>query len=238
MTLPPGFVTLYARLDRQGPGLAGDVLWALEVLGVAGAVRVCDAGCGTGADCATLARALPSGEVEGIEATPAFVAAAEARLQGLPNARVSVGDMAALSGPYDLIWSAGAIYFLGVTEGLRGWRGALAPGGAVAFSQGVYLGGDEPQAVRDFWAGEPALPGRAALREQVEAAGFEVTATRLLTGAPWQAYYDSLAREAAALRPAATREMAAVLDGAEREIALWRRAPERIAYDLVLARPH
>ncbi|SDE23749.1 Methyltransferase domain-containing protein [Salipiger thiooxidans] len=99
MTRPPGFVTLYARLDRQGPGLAGDVLWALERLGIEGTVRVCDAGCGTGADCATLARELPSGEVEGIEAIPAFVAAAEARLRGLPNARVSVADMAALSGP-------------------------------------------------------------------------------------------------------------------------------------------
>lgn len=91
--------------------------------------------------------------------------------------------------------------------------------------------------MRDFWAGEPALPDRAALREQVEAAGFEVTATRLLTGARWRAYYDSLAREAAALRPGATPEVAAVLDGAEREIALWRQAPERIAYELVLARP-
>ena len=112
------------------------------------------------------------------------------------------------------------MYFLGVTEGLRGWRGALAPGGAVAFSQGVYLGGDEPQAVCDFWAGEPGLPDRAALREQVGVAGFEVIATRLLTGGPWEAYYDSLAREAAALRPGATREMAAVLDGAERETAM------------------
>ena len=48
MTLPPGFVTLYARLDRQGPGLPEEVRWAVTRLGLCGALRVCDAGCGTG----------------------------------------------------------------------------------------------------------------------------------------------------------------------------------------------
>ena len=38
-------------------------------------------------------------------------------------------------------------------------------------------------------------------------------------------------------RPEASPAMEEVLDGAEREIALWQQAPERIAYLLVLARP-
>ena len=29
MDLPPEFLTLYSRLDRQGPGTPEDVLWAL-----------------------------------------------------------------------------------------------------------------------------------------------------------------------------------------------------------------
>lgn len=160
MDLPPEFLTLYSRLDRQGPGTPEDVLWALARLGLSGPLQVCDAGCGTGADSATLAEALPEAQVEGLDAVPAFIEAGQARVADLPNATLRVGDMAALEGPYDLIWSAGAIYFLGVTEGLRAWRAALAPGGTVAFSQGVFLGGDEPQAVRAFWAPEPALTDR------------------------------------------------------------------------------
>ena len=157
MDLPPEFLTLYSRLDRQGPGTPEDVLWALGRLGLTGDLRVCDAGCGTGADTVTLARALPQAQVEGLDAVPAFIEAGQARVADLPNATLRVGDMAALEGPYDLIWSAGAIYFLGVTEGLRAWRAALAPGGTVAFSQGVFLGGDEPQAcsptdAKSVWA--------------------------------------------------------------------------------------
>lgn len=237
MDLPPEFLTLYSRLDRQGPGTPEDVLWALGRLGLSGPLQVCDAGCGTGADSVTLARALPEAQVEGLDAVPAFIEAGQARVADLPNAALRVGDMGALTGPYDLIWSAGAIYFLGVTEGLRAWRAALAPGGVVAFSQGVFLGGDEPQAVRDFWAPEPALTDREGLRAQVAEAGYEILDTRLLIGAPWEAYYGSVTREIAALRPGASPAMAEVLDASEREVALWRQAPDRIAYELVLARP-
>ncbi|MBY6005430.1 class I SAM-dependent methyltransferase [Salipiger bermudensis] len=237
MDLPPEFLTLYSRLDRQGPGLPEDVTWALGRLGLTGALRVCDAGCGTGADTVTLAEALPEAQVEGIDAVAAFIEAGQARVAGLPNAALRVGDMGALEGPYDLIWSAGAIYFLGVTEGLRAWRAALAPGGVVAFSQGVFLGGDEPQAVRDFWAPEPGLTDREGLRAQVAEAGYEILDTRLLVGAPWAAYYGSVAREIAALREGASPAMTAVLDNSAREVELWQEAPERIAYELVLARP-
>ncbi|MEO1977040.1 MAG: methyltransferase domain-containing protein [Paracoccaceae bacterium] len=237
MEIPTEFIELYSRLDRQGPGLPEEVRWVVTRLGLCGALRVCDAGCGTGADCQTLADCLPDARIEGIEAVPEFVEAAQARLDGLPNVSVRRGDMAVLSGPYDLIWSAGALYFLGVDKGLTAWRGALAPGGAVAFSQAVLLGGEEPQAVRDFWAPEPDITDREGLRAQVEAAGYEVVDTRLLTGAPWAAYYGTLAAGIAALRPEASPAMEEVLDGAEREIALWQQAPERIAYLLVLARP-
>ncbi|EPX85000.1 class I SAM-dependent methyltransferase [Salipiger mucosus] len=237
MDLPPEFLELYARLDRQGPGVPDDVLWATGRLGLAGPLRVCDEGCGTGADCATLAACLPEARIEGVDAMPAFVEAAETRLEAVPNVSVRTGDMGALEGPFDLIWSAGAIYFLGVIEGLRAWREALAPGGAVAFSQGVLPEGEVPQAVRDFWSAEPDITDQDGLLAQVEAAGYAVIDTRWLTATPWAAYYDSLEREIAALRPGASAAMTEVLDGAAREIALWRQAPEQIAYLLVLARP-
>lgn len=68
-------------------------------------------------------------------------------------------------------------------------------------------------------------------------AGYEILDTRLLVGAPWQAYYGSVAREIATLRDGASPAMTAVLEASEREVGLWRQAPDRIAYELVLARP-
>ena len=237
MTLPAAFLTLYSGLDREGPGEAADVLWALDRLGVAGPVSVCDAGCGSGADCLTLGAALPEARIEGVEALPHLVAEAGARISHLPHVRVRHGDMEALTGPYDLIWSAGALYFLGVTEGLRRWRDALVPGGAVAFSEPVLLGGAEPEAVRAFWQDYPRITDIGGIVARVASAGYRSLDVRIVSGAPWAGYYGALETRIATLRPGADAEMMAVLDGAAREIALWRAAPERIAYALVLARP-
>ncbi|MEZ5714444.1 MAG: squalene/phytoene synthase family protein [Paracoccaceae bacterium] len=72
------------------------------------------------------------------------------------------------TGPFDLIWCAGAIYFIGVTEALAGWRDALAPGGVVAFSQACLFRPDPPQAVDDLFEGYPVTDaaGIAACRSR------------------------------------------------------------------------
>ncbi|WP_139307470.1 hypothetical protein [Rhodovulum sp. ES.010] len=61
--------------------------------------------------------------------------------------RVTVreGDMSRIEGPYDLIWSAGALHVLSVPGGLAAWLGALARGAAVAFFQACWFS-DAPSA--------------------------------------------------------------------------------------------
>ncbi|HBS50498.1 MAG TPA: class I SAM-dependent methyltransferase [Rhodobacteraceae bacterium] len=232
------FFTLHRGLPREGPGEPADVHWAVDRAGLAGEVDVLDAGCGAGADLETLARALPQARLTGIEAQESFVDEARARLAGIGD-RVSVrlGDMAEPGGPYDLIWCAGALYFLGVTEGLRAWRKAVKPGGWVAFSEPVLLDTPPPPPVRAFWADYPALTDLGGIEDRVAAAGFDLHARRLIVGAPWAAYYAPLRDRIAALRaqnpdPA----LAAVLDENAREIALWEAAPDQIAYALLLVR--
>ena len=76
------------------------------------------------------------------------------------NPRVTAykGDMAKLKGPFDFIWCAGAVYFLGIRKALRAWRPALTRGGAVAFSQPALLVADPSEAARVFW-GSDAVHG-------------------------------------------------------------------------------
>ncbi len=227
---------LYAGLDREGPGCPEDVAWVVARLGLAGPLRIADAGCGSGADSATLARLLPAARIEGVEQLPHLAVEARARCAGLGNVTIRQGDMARLARPFDLIWCAGALYFLGVTEGLRGWRAALAPGGAVAFSEPVLL--DAPdRTVRAFWEDYPAITDLAGIAARVRAAGFETVDHRLIVGRPWAAYYESLAARLAALQTPTDPDLGAAVRAAEREIALWRAAPDRIAYALMLARP-
>ncbi|MEM8731588.1 MAG: class I SAM-dependent methyltransferase [Pseudomonadota bacterium] len=230
------FERLYSGLDREGPGVPEDVLWALSRLGLSGEVRVCDAGCGSGADTLTLGEVLPDAQIEAVEQMPHLAQEAQARVSDLAHVTVRCGDMARIDGPYDLIWCAGAIYFLGVTEGLRAWSGALAPGGAVAFSEPVRLAPDDPD-VEAFWADYPNLTDLAGIDSRVAAAGFEIIDHRLILGAPWAAYYSSLAARMISLSSDPEPEMQEVLAESWQEATLWRAARERIAYALILARP-
>lgn len=232
------FFTVYRDLDREGPGEGADVLWALDQLGLSGAVDVLDAGCGSGADLATLAGALPKATITGIEKTPHFVTEAQVRLADFaPRVTVIEGDMACPGGPFDLIWCAGALYFLGVTEGLQGWRTALKPGGAVVFSEPVLLG-EPTQETTTFWGDYPQITKLDGIISRVKAAGFTAHAHRIIIGAPWAAYYTSMQARIDALRaqnPDAL--LTAALDDSQLEIDRWRGAPDQIAYALLIVTP-
>ena len=238
LTREEAFLTLYTDLAREGPGAAADLGWALSVAATPQNARICDAGCGSGADTVTLAKERPKAQIEAVDKTAQFVAAAQKRVAPFGK-RVSVrqGDMARLEGPFDLIWCAGAIYFLGVTQGLRAWRAALAPNGAVAFSEPCML--PRPSdAARAFWSVEyPQITDMAGIRARVEDAGYRVLGENLQIGAAWENYYLPMERRIASLRPGASDTLCAALDTAEAEIARWRAAPSEIAYALMVVVP-
>ncbi len=232
------FFTVHRGLDREGPGTPADVHWTIERTGLRGAVDVLDAGCGPGADLATLAAALPDARLTGIEQQAQFVHEAQARCARFgPRVQVRQGDMASPGGRFDLIWCAGAIYFLGVTEALRGWRDALKAGGWVAFSEPVRLAG-APPAADAFWADYPALTDLDGIIARIDAAGYELVDHRLIMGDPWAAYYDPMRRRIAALRgQGPDAALSEALDINEREIRQWEAASDHIAYALMLVRP-
>ncbi|ATX66125.1 class I SAM-dependent methyltransferase [Roseinatronobacter bogoriensis] len=238
LTPDEAFLTLYSDLAREGPGAAADLGWALSVAATPAEARICDAGCGSGADTVTLAKERPRAKIDAVDKTAQFVDAARKRTAPF-GARVRVwqGDMAQLDGPYDLIWCAGAIYFLGVTQGLQAWRSALAPNGVVAFSEPCML--PRPSdAARAFWSVEyPQITDMAGIRARVAAAGYRVLGENLQIGAAWENYYLPMERRIASLRPDASSTLAAALDTAEAEIARWRAAPSEIAYALMVVAP-
>ncbi|MDV7142848.1 methyltransferase domain-containing protein [Tropicimonas sp. TH_r6] len=238
MDLSP-FFTLHKDLPREGPGTPEDVAWAVNLAGTHGRARVCDAGCGPGADTEVLAELLPEAWIDALDLHPYFAEAAAARVARFgPRVKAWAGSMAELTGPYDLIWCAGALYFLGVTEGLTAWRPALTRGGKVAFSEPILLGPNEPQAVRDYWEEYPQITELAGIEARVAAAGYRILDTREIIGAPWEAYYAPMEARIAELRSEGLSDAveAALVEG-EAEIAGWRAAADRIAYLLVVAEP-
>lgn len=227
---------LHRNMSRQGPGTPEDVRWALSQLSLPENPRICDAGCGPGADLQTMAESLSLAQIHGVDMMPHLTDEARTRCAGFSNVTVECGDMGQLSGPYDLIWSAGAVYFLGVRAALEAWRNALSPGGAVAFSEPV-LERDAAQPAHDFWADYPSITDMEGLKANIDAAGYELLGHRLIAGMAWAGYYTELAQRVAKLRPTADPVLSELLDNTAREISLWRQAPDDVAYALMLVRP-
>ena len=142
-----------------------------------------------------------------------------------------------MPGPYDLIWCAGAVYFVGIQNALNAWRSMLAEDGFIAFSEPV-LAPDAFAAAKAFWAGEGELSDRDTVLNEVVNAGFTPIATRDVKGAAWAAYYTPMEARNAKLRAGGvSAEVEAACTDAVREITLWRAAPDEIAYLLILAKP-
>lgn len=212
--------------------------WAMEVSGTPPAARICDAGCGSGADIAALLAGAPEGHVTAVEKHPGFLAQARARLGHDERVTLLTGDMAELSGRYELIWSAGAVYFLGVRAALEAWRPALSETGAIAFSQIAWWTDSPSEKARAFWqTAYPEMTNRAGISDQIGAAGYEVLASRQVSKAAWQGFYTSLEARIRSLRPGADAALGAVLDEAEEEIALWQTCGEEYGYLLSVVRP-
>ncbi|MDU8926653.1 class I SAM-dependent methyltransferase [Alisedimentitalea sp. MJ-SS2] len=233
-----GFFRLHDGLPREGPGCDGDVEWAVAKAGMAGAARVLDAGSGPGGDVTALRRAMPGAKIVAVDSHTPFIDTLNARFAGDPKVNGVVGDMMVQDGPFDLIWSAGAIYFIGVTEALTGWRQALAPVGVVAFSQACLFRPDPPEAVNTLFEGYP-ITDAAGISAQVVAAGYKVLASRPVGDTAWETYYQPQEARIAELWAAGGIDQAlqVAIDEAEQEIAIWRTHRADFGYQLFVVEP-
>ena len=237
------FFAVHSGLDREGPGTAADVAWACRAAGTPSDALICDAACGTGADVAALRRAAPAGRVAAFDRHLPFVADAAARSAGDAGVTVTQGvlvsdgtglpDPAAL-GPFDLLWCAGAVYFVGVEAALRAWRPALRPGGAAAFSEPVTWGPPDEE-TRAFWGGE--VLDERSLDAAVEAAGWAVVARSRVADEGWRLYHDGLERRCAAFDRCEAEPIRAAAAEARREARDWERLRGRLGYALRVVRP-
>ena len=227
------FHRLYSDIPRAGPGEPDDIRWALATAGTPQGARILDAGCGPGGDIATLLE-HPGARVTAVDSHPPFIAAIRARY---PQVTAFAGDMATAEGPFDFIWCAGALYFLGLASGLAAFRPRLAEDGAIAFSEPC-LFTDTP--VRGCESLLGRLPRPHANPASATTPKARATASSPPAASPTprgRATTRPLLARAAALQPGADPDLLRVILAAEAEAALWARVKRETGYLLVLARP-
>jgi SAM-dependent methyltransferase len=237
---------LYESLPRQGPG---NRACAARAFGLCRELpespAIIDLGCGVGGQTLHLAE-LTSGPILAVDSHARSIerlkaAAAE---RGLAQ-RVSaiVGDMARPEQPpgsFDLVWSEGALYNIGLRQALRVCRRLLRPGGYLVFSDAIWRKPDPPAVVKAAF--EPDYPTMGWLEDDLSAireCGFELVGHFTLPDeAWWDDFYTPMEARIAQLRVkhAGDAEASAALDQLAQEPAMHRRYSDFYAYEFFVAR--
>lgn len=240
------FFEVYENLPRQGPGSRACAARALALCHeLPQFPAILDLGCGVGGQTLQLAE-LTSGFIVAIDSHAPSIARLRAAIaERRLSQRISaiVGDMARPEQPpgsYDLIWSEGALYSIGLRNALHVCHGLLRPGGYLAFTDAVWRKKNPPLAVKTSF--DLDYPTMGWLDDDVAAVkdcGFELLGHFTLPDeAWWNDFYTPMEARIAELRGkyANDVEVSGILDQLAEEPEMHRRHSDYYAYEFFVAR--
>jgi len=240
------FFELFESLPRQGPGNRACAARALALCnGLPPSPAVIDLGCGAGGQTLHLAE-LTSGTIVALDSHAPSIERLRATVasRGLAERiRPVVGDMAEPGLPpasFDLVWSEGALYNIGIENALRVCHGLLRPGGCLAFTDAVWRRENMPPEVKAMFEDDYPAMGRVPdVMAAIERCGFSLSGHFTLPGeAWWDDFYTPMELRIAELRGKYEEddEALAVLDQLAQEPAMHRRHSDCYAYEFFAAR--
>jgi len=242
----PLFFELYESLPRQGPGNRASAARALALCdGLPPRPAILDLGCGGGAQTLYLAE-LTAGTIVAVDAHAPLVERLHARIAhaGLSGrVQAFVGDMAdpgQAPESFDLIWSEGALYNIGIARAMNVCRRLLRPGGFVVFTDAVWRTDDPPTEVRaSFESDYPAMGRADTVVQTITASAFDLCGHFTLPDeAWWDDFYTPMEQRIAEMRVryAGDAEALAVVEQLAGEPEMHRRHSEAYAYEYFVAR--
>lgn len=240
------FFDVFESLPRQGPGnrsCAARALGLCRDLTVSPAIL--DLGCGVGGQTLHLA-ALTPGSIVAIDShAPSIERLREAIAARGLSQRVTavVGDMAHPGQPlgsFDLVWSEGALYNIGLRNALRVCSGLLRPGGYIAFTDAIWRKENPPPAVKaSFDLDYPAMGWLDDDLAAIHDCGFELVGHFTLPDeAWWDDFYTPMENRIEELRSkyANDAESLAILGQLAEEPNMHRCHSDFYAYEFFVAR--
>jgi SAM-dependent methyltransferase len=240
------FFEVYEALPRQGPGNRACAARALRMCrGLPASPAVLDLGCGVGGQTIQLAE-LTSGSIVAMDCHAPSIARLAATIveRGLSQrVRPMVGDMAhpgQSPESFDLIWSEGALYNIGIENALRVCWSLLRPGGHIAFTDAVWRKENPPPEVKaSFDMDYPAMGRVSDVLAAIARCGFSLIDHFTLPDEAWMdEFYAPMQRRIEELRGAYATdgEALAALDQVAQEPAMHQAHAEYYAYEFFVAR--
>lgn len=231
------FNLIFEALDVWGPGSKEDTLKALNA--VSNQIdSILEIGCGQG----NATQVLAMNSTASITAVDNEEFALELLMKKMCSQslehRVSIlcANMENLPcelASYDLIWSEGSAYIMGVEKALKAWRPFLKEEGVLVFSDAVWSVEKPNQESLDFWQQEyPDMTTVAVRIKQAEATGYELIETFSLSEEAWQFYYRPLEARLNELKDELYGSP--VVDDIERELAVFHQREGEYDYQMFI----
>jgi len=235
------FMRVFEALDRWGPGSEQDTLKALSKVPFE-PVNILEIGCGKGIATRVLA-SHTSAHITAVDNEESALVRVNQQTAGLGvSERVETlcANMSELSvgeQTFDLIWSEGSAYIMGVTNAFRQWRPMLKGGGVLLLSDLVWLTDAPSEDAKEFWQQEyPDMTTVDSRLAQAVEAGYRVLDNFTLGKAAWSGYMEPLESRVRELRSTMPRSDA--LDDLERELVIYHDSLGEFSYQMfVLEKP-
>ena len=241
--LPEFFYEIFdPSLPRLNPGDEASTLRALNMFRSAGSGsqgqtalgfrRILDLGCGCGGQTLALAR-YTKGAILAVDNHQAYLDELRRRAEAAGLSRriqTVLKDMRTLTtddGPFDLIWSEGALFVVGFREGLTLCHSLLTGGGGLAVSELCWLRPDPPADCRQFFSqGYPAMTDVETALSAIRASDYELLGHFTVPeSAWWTSYYHPVEERLGLLRQrhVGSAENLSMIESVQKEIDIYRR---------------
>lgn len=227
------FLDVQRGLPRQGPGCGESTRRALSLCrGLPAEPCILDVGCGPGMQTLVLAQEL-GGRITAVDLNQEYLdelnqrAGTMAAGGGIETLLWDMNELVFAEGMFDLIWSEGAAYIMGVENAAEAWKRFLKPGGYLALTELVWLEAQPPAEAAAFFGEEyPAMTDVKGVEGIFRRNGYDVIGHFTLPDAAWwENYYTPLASKLPVLYEKYRGDEVAlsVVRLTEREIEIRRR---------------
>lgn len=240
------FFEIFESLPRQGPGNRASVARALALCrDLPQSPEIIDLGCGVGAQTLHLAE-LTSGTIVAVDShAPSIerlraIAAEHGLSRRISPVVDNLSNLQQPSASFDLVWSEGALYNIGLESALPVCHRLLRPNGYIAFTDAVWRKDNPPPEVKaSFEEDYPTMGWVKDALAAIEKGGFNlIDHFTLPEEAWWDDFYTPMQHRIEELRGryAGDDEAITALDQIAQEPEMHRKYSDYYAYEFFVAR--
>lgn len=233
--------SMFEELPRQGPGADESTAHAWSFIpSECKRGKILDIGCGSGMQTLTLARLCPDCIITASDIYQPFLndLAFHAKNAGYDKRiaiqKASMDNLPFDDASFDIIWSEGSAFIMGLSNALRYWKNFLKSDGCLVVSDCTWFTDSPSDECRLFFEEIcPDMKSESGVEDLIRSEGFTVISSfRLPDAGWWDNFYSPLSGRISLLKEkhAKNDEALTIIRGLEKEMNIHRKYSEEYGY--------